>query len=1050
MTERPDKQETLSRLKDFQRQTVDYVTERMYGRTGARRFLVADEVGLGKTMIARGLVAETIDRLWDSGKRIDIIYVCSNAQIALQNLNRLNPLASTPHQMASRLTLLPLHLQQLESQRVNLVAFTPDTSFKTGNRSGTARERALIHHLLIKIWGQWVYSRSGVWEFMRGAASLEGYERRFDSIDPATISHGVVEEFRKRLDEKPDLEEQFRSMTDGRGRRGSRVDAPTRNQFVSELRHLLAMSCIEILEPDLVILDEFQRFTDLLDPENDAGELASELFNHEQNKVLLLSATPYRMLGGNEDAPNGHYEDFINTCTFLFEEDPLRSEALTRNLSNFRKGLVAGLPISQLEEFTHAIEELLRPVMVRTERLAASPTRDGMLSTPPLVELGLESGDIKTFMVMDQLSRSMNSYGVMDLWKSSPYLLNFMEDYKFSNDFRTRLEQSDPAIVDAIRRDEGFLHSQDLETYQQIDLGNPKLRALTAQLDHHHAFNMLWIPPSMPSVALGGIYALPESRTFTKRLVFSSWAVVPRAVASLLSYRAEQRLLGDSGKQHAERSSMTSPLDLRRDRSSLPVPNLMLTLPLRRLAAMADSREFALASGLTFPLEPGHFMQDVKRRIVEGLADLNIAQQEDGRVDQRWYWIAPLMLEGGSTAVAPWLEFNEEADAELSRTVAEILGHVMKTLVEIESRDLVLGPPPADLAEVVALLAYASPANAWWRALNVITPVDDNPGRAAQMMSSAYAMARALVGVFNSPEAQALVTASTGEAPYWRRTLNYALIGGLSDVLSEYAHVLFDQLGLAGKASDQVLDNFVSAVESSVNLRASIMRMRGWRVHHFTVEEADINLRLHFAARIGQEKEDEKGAERAVSVREAFNSPFWPFVLVSTSVGQEGLDFHPYSHAVVHWNLPSTPVDMEQREGRVHRYKGHAVRKNVASTYLGSEELLESPDSWHQAFELAKRDRPAGATDLIPYWIYPKADGATIERHVLALPFSNEIQRYGTLQRNLAAYRLAFGQPRQEDFIEYLNTWYADEAQQDLVGRLRIDLAPERLSGEMN
>lgn len=51
--------------------------------------------------------------------------------------------------------------------------------------------------------------------------------------------------------------------------------------------------------------------------------------------------------------------------------------------------------------------------------------------------------------------------------------------------------------------------------------------------------------------------------------------------------------------------------------------------------------------------------------------------------------------------------------------------------------------------------------------------------------------------------------------------------------------------------------------------------------------------------------------------------------LVSRS--EEGLDFHRYCHAVVHWNLPSNPIDLEQREGRVHRYKGHAVRKNVAS-----------------------------------------------------------------------------------------------------------------------
>jgi hypothetical protein len=59
---------------------------------------------------------------------------------------------------------------------------------------------------------------------------------------------------------------------------------------------------------------------------------------------------------------------------------------------------------------------------------------------------------------------------------------------------------------------------------------------------------------------------------------------------------------------------------------------------------------------------------------------------------------------------------------------------------------------------------------------------------------------------------------------------------------------------------------------------------------------------------------DERGGEREETqlrkeaVRTAFNSPFWPFVLATTSIGQEGLDFHPFCHAVVHWNLPSNPV----------------------------------------------------------------------------------------------------------------------------------------------
>jgi Helicase conserved C-terminal domain len=56
-------------------------------------------------------------------------------------------------------------------------------------------------------------------------------------------------------------------------------------------------------------------------------------------------------------------------------------------------------------------------------------------------------------------------------------------------------------------------------------------------------------------------------------------------------------------------------------------------------------------------------------------------------------------------------------------------------------------------------------------------------------------------------------------------------------------------------------------------------------------------------------------------------------VLATTSAGQEGLDFHQFCRAVVHWNLPSNPVDLEQRASRVHRYKGHAVQRILARAY---------------------------------------------------------------------------------------------------------------------
>ena len=70
-----------------------------------------------------------------------------------------------------------------------------------------------------------------------------------------------------------------------------------------------------------MILDEFQRFRDLLDVKTggDAAELADDLFNHPDARVLLLSATPYKPFTYAEEtgSDGGHYADFLKTLDFL-------------------------------------------------------------------------------------------------------------------------------------------------------------------------------------------------------------------------------------------------------------------------------------------------------------------------------------------------------------------------------------------------------------------------------------------------------------------------------------------------------------------------------------------------------------------------------------------------------------------------------------------------------------------------------------------------------------------------------------------------------------
>jgi hypothetical protein len=143
----------------------------------------------------------------------------------------------------------------------------------------------------------------------------------------------------------------------------------------------------------------------------------------------------------------------------------------------------------------------------------------------------------------------------------------------------------------------------------------------------------------------------------------------------------------------------------------------------------------------------------------------------------------------------------------------------------------------------------------------------------------------------------------------------------------------------------------------------------------------------------------------------------------------------------MHWNLPANPVDLEQREGRVHRYKGHAVRKNLAYKKGGEVLFQKSIDPWQELFELG---RCSDTTELVPFWIYPERGEAIayIERHVPTLPLSRDIQRLSALRKSLAVYRMVFGQNRQDDLVAYLLAYLSEEEIMDLTNQLQINLEP--------
>jgi len=101
-------------------------------------------------------------------------------------------------------------------------------------------------------------------------------------------------------------------------------------------------------------------------------------------------------------------------------------------------------------------------------------------------------------------------------------------------------------------------------------------------------------------------------------------------------------------------------------------------------------------------------------------------------------------------------------------------------------------------------------------------------------------------------------------------------------------------------------------------------------------------------------------------------------------------------HAIVHFGICHQILLTLSREGRIHRFKGHAIRKNLAAKYDLSEVRGDDVDPWEALFRAEKRDRKDGSGDLVPFWIYPEGE-ARIERYVPALPLSRDKERPGAL-----------------------------------------------------
>jgi hypothetical protein len=1027
--------------------------DRYFGVNPTRRFLVADATGLGKSIVARGVIASLIERLQDDDTigRIDVVYVCSNTDIAQQNISRLD-VTGDPHlPFSSRLTLLAKEGHRLTSatsryaKPVNLISFTPGTSFELGWQTGTAEERALLYRILVD-----EYSLTGS-DATAAAVIFQGTVTRLDRFrstighvdgsmpdgpDP-TVTHALLAEAKQRR-----LTRRFLKLIDdvGRRRRLTAEQHERARRLIGELRSELARASVETLEPDLVILDEFQRFRHLLDPEQGgaAAELAHHLFNYRDARVLMLSATPYKPFTYAEEIVDGedHYRDFTQTLRFLADGSALAMDDLLADLSAFRQSAIKGQPVAAIQQ---RLRNQLLHVMCRTER-PQHGAGDLLVERTPVAE-PVTADDLCAYVALSDLARELDAPMNVDYWKSAPYFVNFLDGYQLGERLRSALQdpQRRAELQPLITRTQR-LRPGPIRHYAPLDAGNARLRTLIRDTLDQRWWELLWIPPSLPYTTPAGPYDRDPNEMITKRLVFSSWVATPTAIAALVSYDAERRIAEGTRLTEntaAGRRAITARLDYRLDAGRpAAMSTLALFWPHPGLAEACDPLVVARTTPGTPPtLDELHTALEARLQARLPPNGTNRATTADA-----WYWAAALQypnpLPPGTdpetiTGSFVGRDDSDENTDDDTDDHAGIAAHVTLALSAIDNAvDLPRDPPP-DLTATVTQLGAHAPGNIAWRAVQRLLADTHHTVTPAGQWHAACLIANGLRTLFNRTETILLLDRLLPEITYWRAVLTYCAWGNLQAVLDEYLHHLANHEG-ALTLTDQELLRVARAARNALAIRPS-----PYEAFDPTHPDRRIRFSSRFALRFGSRRQTEDSA-RQPEVRNAFNSPFWPFILATTSVGQEGIDFHWWCHAVVHWNTVANPVDFEQREGRVDRYEGHAIRRNIVARHreaiLGS--APENP--WRAAYEIAV-DYQSDFGELSPHWVYPGP--ARIERHTYPYPLSRDYDRIERVREDLALYRLTFGQPRQEDLLELLRR-RGVQHDPDEVAELTLDLTP--------
>ncbi|MGE0853994.1 MAG: helicase [Hyphomicrobiaceae bacterium] len=996
-----------ARLKPFQAATVDAACQTLLQPDGPRRFLVADEVGLGKTVVARDIIQRLA-----AGRRAPLIvyYITNGQRVAHQNRDRLVDFLPEGEReraisAADRLGLIPLTAKP--DAHVALYALTPGTSFpgRTARlHGGRKEERAFIAALLGRAYPRLIRRLPvGV---LQGAVR-QNWER-------------LVTHHRRQVRDAPrNLVRAFRAALRAElGGEDPRKALPviakklSAGKLAGRLRRALAHAALLSQPPDLVIFDEFQRYRDLLSPTGREDRLLVTLLAEGRGKppaLLMLSATPYKLYASRWEESRGveAHRELFDLIEFLggASGHEIRQEAegaFSRFGDLVRSIARAGGDPEALETLVRdartereVLQALLAPLMSRTER--HSPRVEDGSDTTALPS-AVAPSDVRVYRHLVRSFKSQHRSDALAYWLSVPLPAQALggryQAWKLATFGRDgQLVKLTPSVRSRIDPPTEWPH--------------PKMRALKA-VTSPESLALPWMAPSQPWWPLSGGWA--DAHPPAKLLLFSRFKATPQSVAALTSFAVEARYLARDPvgyeKVWRRRRLQAGPGRL---------PTLALFHPSPFLIEATDPLDCAGGSVRSA-------RSAVRRQLLDALKKLGIEVRKNTAKERErrrpvWSIVSTLDALAGYSARSR-LAWNRigGGDRRLQGLIATWL--TPRTLEWISPREL----------EDLTALAMAGPGVILGRALLRHNPKALEPDVYQKVVHAAWHRLRPYL---DNPVFWARLKGGNPVDTVQRATV----AGGLEAVLDEHFWLL-RQSAASGAAG--ILGEFTAALGVITG---------SFGFHPVGPQSKQrIRLRCHAAVPFGgtdEEPDALAGAgvakpARSDELRKAFNAPFWPYVLATTSVGQEGLDFHTWCSRVAHWDLCSSPLDLEQREGRIQRFGGLVVRRKLAEA-LGASVLPDARAKHSSPWVMlakAAESRLSDASGLSPWWL---VKGAGVTRYVFELPHGRDALRFERLREQRLIYRLALGQPNQEDFINILASSHPERLA--VLQRLTLDLA---------